>query len=69
MANAEDAERLRQSWSPSRLESYEGQWIAFSDGEVRGFSSSLDELSLRYAADISGGKGPIFAFVTFRELQ
>jgi hypothetical protein len=69
MADSSDAQRLRESWTVERLGSYEGKWIAFQYGEVRGNHFSLRELSSRFAQEISEGKGPLFAFVTFQVLQ
>src|ERR1700722_16383488 len=59
MADAEDAQRLRDQWTPEVLRRYEGTWIAFKRGEVRASSSSLNDLSGRYQNEIASGDGPI----------
>jgi len=69
MADSNDARQLRQRWTVEQLGSYEGKWIAFQNGEVRGNGTDLANLSSQFANDVPNGKGPLFAFVTFKVLQ
>ena len=69
MADANDAQRLRELWNPDSLGRFEGKWIAFKHGEVSDANANLAELSAGYQTDMANGEGPIFAFVTFSALQ
>ena len=59
-----EAAFLRQHWSPEFLGRYEGRWIAVLGNEVIGDSEDFGAL----AADTIRHR-PLYAFVTFRDLQ
>ncbi len=65
MATEADEAMLRDVWNPETLGHYEGQWIAFRNGEVLQSSPDLGEVSEGYLGEIHEGNGPLFAFVTF----
>lgn len=69
MVETTDAAKLRENWREDRLGEFEGQWIAFRNGEVENTNLNLNALLERYASDIREGISPIFAFVWFKGFQ
>jgi hypothetical protein len=60
-----DEDLLRARWSPDGLGQYEGEWIAFREGDVRMHHPALAPLLQEFRGGIADGRSPIFAFVTF----
>jgi hypothetical protein len=59
-----EAAFLRRNWNVEQLGRYEGEWIAVLGAEVIGHSTDAETL-----LDETASRWPLFAFVTFEDMQ